>query len=71
VIGLPIAESGAEADAYKDGQSMVDDLFAELLNPYFAAPRGMWKHNAAFFVDQYGGEFSVTFCPVPLPPVAA
>ena len=68
---LPIVESGAEADAYKDAESMIDDIVTELLNPFFPTPQGMWKHNAAFYVDEYGGEFSVTFCPIPRPTVEA
>jgi hypothetical protein len=67
IIGLPIAISGAEADAYRSTDSMIDEIVAELLNSYFAAPANMSKQHVDLFDDQFGGEFAVTFCPTPKP----
>jgi len=67
MIGLPIAISGAEADAYHAADSMIDDIVADLLNGFFAAPPHMYKQSVALFVDSFGGEFGVRFCPAPRP----
>ena len=67
MIGLPIAISGAEADAYHAADSMIDDIVSNLLNGFFETPANMYKQNVALFVDSFGGEFAVRFCPVPQP----
>jgi hypothetical protein len=45
MIALPIAASGAEADAYRSADSMIDDIVDELLNGYFQSRPNTYKHK--------------------------
>jgi hypothetical protein len=71
MIGLPIAISGAEADAYHAANSMIDDIVSGVLNGFFETPANMYKQHVALFVDSLGGEFAVRFCPGPQPVLEA
>jgi hypothetical protein len=59
---LPIIESQAEGDAYRSGDSMVDDLASQVIGTHFATPLHTYKQHAAF-TDDWGGDLVVTFCP--------
>jgi hypothetical protein len=69
MLGLPIAISGAKADASRKTNKMINDI-VDLLNGWFSQtsvqPPRMDKHDAGFYVSPPGNElFWINFCPVP------
>jgi hypothetical protein len=69
IIFLPIAISQGEGDAHRTADSMIDQIVDGILNGFFTGPPNTYKHNVRLFTDTFGGEFSVTFCPIPGPVV--